>query len=86
MFLGPRVLCSFVPGSGLPVANAHLALVQSTPNGSYESPRAEHEFWPAGFPHFYFLIYSMNTYPINLKKVAYENYLLGLSVTNKSII
>jgi hypothetical protein len=41
MFLGPRVLCSFGPGFGLPVANAHLALVQSTPNGSYE--RAEHK-------------------------------------------
>ena len=29
------------------------------------SYRAEHESWPAGFPRFYFLIYTTNTYPIN---------------------
>ena len=37
-------------------------------------PRAEHESWPTGFPRLYFLIYNMNTCPINIKKSDSETY------------
>ena len=40
--------------------------------------RAEHESWPVGFPRFYFLIYTINTYPINSKqKNSFWKHFIG---------
>jgi len=44
--------------------------------------RAVCESWPTSFPRFYFHIYSMNTYPINMKQPDSENYWLDLSINN----
>ena len=48
--------------------------------------RAEHKSWPTGFPHLYFLICNMNTYPINMKQPDPESYWLGLSINDAKTI
>ena len=47
--------------------------------------RAEHKSWPTGFPHSYFLICNMNTYPINMKQPDSESYWWGLSIKDAKI-
>ena len=44
--------------------------------------RAEHESWPTGFPHFYFVIYNLDNCPINILKPDSESYQLGLSIND----